>query len=163
MGKALAMPKVTVDGQQIEVPQGATVLQACELAGTPAPVLTGVPRLDHREPKGPPSATDAKGRPLKQKDYQKALADYEEAKAFSFLSRYGECVVRVDPAAARALLLTEPASAEEASRFAAMQTALATCMPPDQSLEFSKVTLRGTVAINYYRLSNAAQTTGAAQ
>jgi NADH-quinone oxidoreductase subunit G len=27
------MPKVTVDGQEIEVPAGATVLQACELAG----------------------------------------------------------------------------------------------------------------------------------
>ena len=28
------MPKVTVDGQPIEVPDGATVLQACELAVT---------------------------------------------------------------------------------------------------------------------------------
>lgn len=27
------MPKVTVDGIAIEVPQGATVVQACELAG----------------------------------------------------------------------------------------------------------------------------------
>jgi len=27
------MPKVTVDGQEIEVPAGATVLQACEQAG----------------------------------------------------------------------------------------------------------------------------------
>ncbi|MEN9684047.1 MAG: hypothetical protein RLZZ427_1798, partial [Pseudomonadota bacterium] len=26
------MPKVTVDGVEIEVPAGATVLQACELA-----------------------------------------------------------------------------------------------------------------------------------
>ena len=27
------MPKVTVDGTEIDVPVGATVLQACELAG----------------------------------------------------------------------------------------------------------------------------------
>ena len=27
------MPKVTVDGIELEVPRGATVLQACELAG----------------------------------------------------------------------------------------------------------------------------------
>jgi NADH-quinone oxidoreductase subunit G len=27
------MPKVTVDGVDLEVPQGATVLQVCELAG----------------------------------------------------------------------------------------------------------------------------------
>ena len=31
------MPKVTVDGQEIDVPQGATVLQACELAGKEIP------------------------------------------------------------------------------------------------------------------------------
>ncbi len=31
------MPKVTVDGQEIEVPAGATVLQACELAGKEVP------------------------------------------------------------------------------------------------------------------------------
>jgi NADH-quinone oxidoreductase subunit G len=27
------MPKLTVDGIELEVPQGATVLQACELEG----------------------------------------------------------------------------------------------------------------------------------
>ena len=31
------MPKVTVDGLEIEIPQGATVLQACELAGKEIP------------------------------------------------------------------------------------------------------------------------------
>jgi len=31
------MPKVTVDGTELEVPQGATVLQACELAGKEIP------------------------------------------------------------------------------------------------------------------------------
>ena len=31
------MPRVTVDGVEIEVPQGATVLQACELAGKEIP------------------------------------------------------------------------------------------------------------------------------
>jgi NADH-quinone oxidoreductase subunit G len=33
----MAMPKLTVDGVEIEVPQGATVLQACELAGKEIP------------------------------------------------------------------------------------------------------------------------------
>jgi NADH-quinone oxidoreductase subunit G len=31
------MPKVTVDGVELEVPAGATVLQACELAGKEIP------------------------------------------------------------------------------------------------------------------------------
>ena len=35
--KAKTMPKVTVDGEEIEVPAGATVLQACEAAGKEIP------------------------------------------------------------------------------------------------------------------------------
>jgi len=31
------MPKVKVDGIEVEVPQGATVLQACEAAGKEIP------------------------------------------------------------------------------------------------------------------------------
>ena len=36
-GAIRIMPKVTVDGVELEVPQGATVLQACELAGKEIP------------------------------------------------------------------------------------------------------------------------------
>ena len=31
------MPKLKVDGIEVEVPQGATVLQACEIAGKEIP------------------------------------------------------------------------------------------------------------------------------
>ena len=31
------MPKLTIDGQEIEVPAGVTVLQACEMAGAEVP------------------------------------------------------------------------------------------------------------------------------
>ncbi len=31
------MPKMTIDGREIEVPAGITVLQACELAGVEIP------------------------------------------------------------------------------------------------------------------------------
>jgi NADH-quinone oxidoreductase subunit G len=36
-GRSPVMPKLTVDGVEIEVPNGATVLQACELAGKEIP------------------------------------------------------------------------------------------------------------------------------
>ena len=42
------MPKVTVDGIEIEVPQGATVLQACELAGKEIPRFCYHERLSSR-------------------------------------------------------------------------------------------------------------------
>ena len=40
------MPKLTVDGQEVEVPPGSTVLQACEAAGREIPVFCFHPRLN---------------------------------------------------------------------------------------------------------------------
>jgi NADH-quinone oxidoreductase subunit G len=40
------MPKLTIDGQEIEVPAGSTVLQACELAGKEIPIFCFHPRLN---------------------------------------------------------------------------------------------------------------------
>ena len=126
-----------------------------QLAAVPAPTLDAVPRLTHHEP-SEPLRTDKKGKPLSAKKYQQALENFKEDQAFAYLSRYGECVVRVDPAAARALLLTEPTSAAEAAQFAAMSASLGNCLPAGQTLAFGKLALRGTIAINYYRLAKAA-------
>ena len=40
------MPKLTIDGEEIEVPAGSTVLQACEAAGREIPVFCFHPRLN---------------------------------------------------------------------------------------------------------------------
>jgi NADH-quinone oxidoreductase subunit G len=40
------MPKLTVDGQEVEVPAGSTVLQACEAAGREIPVFCFHQRLN---------------------------------------------------------------------------------------------------------------------
>ncbi|MDW8371379.1 MAG: 2Fe-2S iron-sulfur cluster-binding protein, partial [Geminicoccaceae bacterium] len=40
------MPKLTIDGQIVEVPPGSTVLQACEAAGREIPVFCFHPRLN---------------------------------------------------------------------------------------------------------------------
>jgi NADH-quinone oxidoreductase subunit G len=40
------MPKLTIDGEEIEVPAGSTVLQACELAGKEIPIFCFHPRLN---------------------------------------------------------------------------------------------------------------------
>jgi hypothetical protein len=136
----------------------ADALVRAELANTSIPDLSKVPPLDHEDPGGPPASVDKNGKPLNPKAYQELLDNYHLAQAFTFLSRYGECVVRADPTAARALLLTQPGSVEESSRFAALQTALGSCLPiqPGQKLAMGKVAVRGTIAINYYRLAEAA-------
>jgi hypothetical protein len=118
--------------------------------------FSAVPRLDHREPTEP-AQVDRKGKKLSAKNYQASLASYQKSRAFSYLSKYGECVARLDPAAAQALLLTKPDAPDEAARFKALLPALSTCLPEGQTLSFGKVALRGTIAVNYYRLAMAAR------
>lgn len=131
-----------------------------ELAGLPVPDLGAVPKLVHREPGEPPKPVSETGKKLSKRNIEAARQAYERDAAYAFLSRYGECVVRVDAAGAKALLLTTPDSPEEAVRFGALRPAFGRCLPEGQTLRFGKVALRGTIAINYYRLAHAARASG---
>jgi hypothetical protein len=128
-----------------------------ELAAQPAPNLDSVPRLDHHDPGEPPKEVDSKGRKLSKRKLEAARESYGRDAAFAFLSVYGECIVRADTEGARSLLATTPDSAEEAARFAALGPTLSRCLPEGKTLRFGKVALRGSVAINYYRLAHAAR------
>ena len=133
----------------------ADALVRLELAAQPAPMLTDVPALSHRQAVEP-SKLSPKGTPLKPAQYAAALKGYEAARAFNFLSRYGECVVRVNPGAVRGLLLARPDTPEERAQFSALSTPFGTCLTEGQTLSFGKLALRGTLAVNYYRLAKAA-------
>jgi hypothetical protein len=128
-----------------------------EFASQAVPDLASAPAITHREPGPVPPAVDAKGRKLSKQRYEEAVEQHETQVAFAFLSRYGECVVRRAPAGAKALLLALPDSTEESAQFAALRPFLAACMPEGHTLKFGRVTLRGTIAINYYRLAHAAR------
>lgn len=134
----------------------ADALVNLELASAPPPVLDGIARLEQwplpDKPEPPAPAASKKD----ARKYEKALEQYDEAVAVYFLAGYGECVVRLNPAAAKALLLTEPDSHEEAASFRRLQTPLATCLPEGKTLRFGKAALRGSMATNYYRLAHAA-------
>lgn len=131
------------------------------LAGWTVPDLAAVPRLDHRDPEAPPSRVTEKGKPLAKRKYAEALETHEREVAYAYLSRYGECVVRSDPNGSKALLLTGPDSPAEAAAFNALRPAFQACLPEGRTLRFGRVTLRGSIAINYYRLAHAARATGA--
>ncbi len=135
----------------------ADALVKRELAAAPAPVLDGVPRLEARSlPERPqPLAPDAKKSARRKHDA--ALKSFDRAAAYHFLGGYGECVVRVDPAGAKSLLLTKPDSTEESASFSSLRPAFSTCLPEGKTLQFGRVALRGTIAVNYYRLAHAAR------
>lgn len=74
----------------------------------------------------------------------------------AWLSRFGECAVRKQPEKARLWLLTLPDGPEEVSRVSDFASAFAPCLPAEAGpVRFSRMTMRGTVAINYYRLAMA--------
>ena len=80
--------------------------------------------------------------------------NFDKGLAIAWLSRYGECVVRRDPVKARLWILTPPEVPEETSRINDLRPTFAACMN-EGTMKFSKATMRGTTAINYYRLAMA--------
>lgn len=96
--------------------------------------------------------SDRKRKELQQK--------FDEQSVLGWISRYGECVVRQNPEAARYWLLTPPDTPEETSRIKALSPAFSDCLG-EGSTKFNRVIMRGAVAINYYRLAMATVVPGA--
>jgi hypothetical protein len=90
---------------------------------------------------------------------QKKLADLTKRRSQSiariFMSAFGECVVRFDPANSRALLAADVLTPQEGAAFTALRPAFAQCLDAGRNLSMNKATLRGTIALNHYRLAQA--------
>lgn len=98
---------------------------------------------------------EAKGN--RQRD--EAQKKYSRQVAIAWLSRYGECIARQEPVKARYWLLTAADSSEEISRINDLRPAFSTCLG-EGTIKFNRTTMRGTVAINYYRLALATRVPG---
>jgi hypothetical protein len=86
------------------------------------------------------------------------LHQYREKElARIYLSNFGECVVRAGPLESYVLLMTKTGSAEEQKSFSSLMPALSSCMSEGRTLELNKATIRGTIALNYYRLAHASR------
>jgi hypothetical protein len=114
--------------------------------------------LDHSLPPLAPLPASAKPQT------PETLADMEMGRAASqAISILGECVVRGHPAAAHGLLLTEPGSPMESRYFEVLQPVAGNCIEKGAAMAMTKYSLRGTIALNYYRLAHALRATGQAQ
>lgn len=135
----------------------ADALVGRELAAMPIPDLSGVPRLKRSALPEPPVALPVDAPKSDKARHDEALEEFNAASSMEALSKYGECVVRNNPVGAKALLLTRPETPAEFSSFSALGTALAQCLPSGITVSFGKVVLRGTIAVNFYRLVQAAR------
>jgi hypothetical protein len=133
----------------------ADALVRTELSQVGPPDVKSVPALALWDVSQPPSAKSPSGRPLRNADYQAELQEYQEKMAFRAFAIFGECVVRADAASSRSLLATQPETRAEDTAFAQLQGALSACLPAGKKLAFTKQSLRGTIAVNYYRLAKA--------
>jgi hypothetical protein len=135
----------------------ADALFARELASSPVPDLSSIPPLEHRALPSEPAPPPANARKKDVRQYEEALRQFNEAKGYRVLSALGECVVRLNAAGAKALLLTAPETQAERPGFDALRPAIAQCLPEGTTLALGKLALRGTIAVNYYRLAYAAR------
>ena len=78
---------------------------------------------------------------------------FDQNNAVAYLSRYGECIVRLDSISARNLLLTPVASPSERSAISQFRPTLAECLIPGSTVTFNAALIRGVAAINYVRLA----------
>jgi hypothetical protein len=93
-----------------------------------------------------------------------ALQDLEKSRAASLaIFILGECVVRAHPVAAHGLLLTEPGSDLETRYLEALQPAAGNCIEKGAAISMTKYSLRGTIALNFYRLAMAPRVPEAAK
>jgi hypothetical protein len=91
-----------------------------------------------------------------QLDYSAGIEATDGADVYVNLRRYGDCVVRQDPATARRLTLSGMGSAEESLAFMQLKPAMGACLVPGHSLSFKRPMLKSVVAETLYRLTAAA-------
>lgn len=111
--------------------------------------------LFHRQPYPLKTLNEKTGQPLSEKAIKSQKDAIARKELGYIISRMGECVVRTDPAGARTVVFTPISSPEEMAAVKAMGSALSGCIAKGERVAFNRLTLRNTMAINYYRLANA--------
>ncbi|MFM5916777.1 MAG: hypothetical protein ACKOOL_04490 [Novosphingobium sp.] len=145
---------VTMSGEPLRFAL-AEQLVAADFKDKPAAGLSQSAALTHRDP---PNA-EARDRLLaslsNKARRERVRSEYEAQLGLAWLSRYGECVVRSDPASSQAWIVAAEGSPAGDAALQALQPALGTCLRAGDQLKFSKEVLRGTLAVNYFRLAHA--------
>lgn len=120
-----------------------------------------VPQLIYERP-FPVRATTKDGDPIPAERIAEQQKRFDEKASDVALAKVGECVARADGAGTRTALLTPIDTAAELGALKALGPVLSNCLHKGQTIGFDRMSLRGTLAVAYYRLASAAQPSGAA-
>jgi len=132
----------------------ADALVRSEMAGSTITGFADVPRFPTRLYDA--STYEPKAGKVASKREMETLATRKASRQVAiFMSAFGECVVRSSPAGSHALLMTRMTSAEEAREIGKLNAVLAGCIPNQKTISLNKTNVRGSIAMNYYRLAKA--------
>ena len=73
------------------------------------------------------------------------------------LRRFSDCVVRKDPRTVHTLISSRPESATETEAFSVLGNSFSECLFKDQTLRFTKVSLRAVLGESLYRVRSAVE------
>ena len=125
--------------------------------------LAGVQNLDpslisplvHRDPAPPLSLNAVKETTANDKTLRLKRYGFAVAVAYAQVSRLGECVIRANPTGAYRLLKSDVTAPDETVAMRALGPSLSICLDKGNTLHLTHEVLRGTIALNYYRLLKA--------
>lgn len=132
----------------------ADALIQLELANGPVLSFANVPAL-------PPRAFDASkfepkpGKTPSKRELENLANHRSRSEVATFMAGFGECVVRSDSVKSYELLMTQVTSKEEAAQMGKLTPVLASCIPQQRTVSLNKTVVRGSIAMNYYRLAKA--------
>lgn len=124
-----------------------------DFAKAATPDFAQVPKLEH-VPFADKATFEAEIAKVKNKRKRASRQErFDEDNIVAYLSRFGECVVRLNPIAARNLLLTPVDSPNELAAIGPLRSMMADCLKPGSTVTFNAGMIRGVTAINYVRLA----------
>lgn len=123
--------------------------------------FAAVPQLAYEMP-FPIRTTTKDGDPIPSERIAEQQKRFDEKASDVAIAKVGECVARTDGAGTRAALLTPIDTAAELGALKALAPALSNCLPKGQTIGFDRMSLRGSLAVAFYRMASAAQLSGAA-
>lgn len=142
----------------------AAVLVKRDFANDPSAGFSNVAPLSHRAPESEAQYQAKLGATGSEKRRAQIKFEHDKDLTQAWLAQFGECVARKNPVSAKDWIVSSPESAAENAAIKQMSPEFSACLAEGEALTFPKTILRGTVAINYYRLAMAmpVHSTGAA-
>lgn len=116
--------------------------------------LPAIPALSYEEPR-PLRMVDRDGQAIPEESLARQRLAIARKTQAMLMGKLGECVVRAAPAQSRAVMATAIDTPAELQALNALGPTLGQCVKAGETVALDRVSVRGALAIAYYRLSQA--------